>query len=70
MCSQTLHVSRETKLTLQVAVLILSATVLAISIMIETSYLLPIITSLTDNWLQNYSLAHNKYYVADMLTCK
>jgi len=45
---------------LQRAALILCATALAISIMIENSYLFPIITSLADNWLQNYTLAaHN-----------
>ena len=42
--------------------LILSATTLAISIMIENCYLFLKITSLADNWLHNCSLAHNLYY--------
>ena len=40
-----------TKMPLQTAALILNATALAISIMIENSYLFLIITSLADNWL-------------------
>ena len=48
-CSQMLHVSRATKMPLQRAALILSATTLAISIMIENCYLFLKITSLADN---------------------
>ena len=55
---------------LQRAALILSATTLAISIMIENCYLFLKITSLADNWLRNYSLAHNLCYVVDFATCK
>src|SRR5688572_33451092 len=58
-----LHVSRATKMPLQRAALILSATTPAIAIMIENCYLFLKITSLADNLLHNYSLAHNLCYV-------
>jgi len=45
--------ARATKMPLQRAALI------SISILIENSNLFPIITSLADNWSQNYTLAHN-----------